>query len=398
MGGAARLTSDRPLNVLVVAACPFPYPRGTPVRALRMSQAIARRGHRVRVITYHLGQGEVPANLDVRRIPRIATYRKTAPGPSPQKLLVVDPILARTLRREMAAEPADIVHAHHYEGLLTSLWSGVGGRIPIVYDAHTLLSSEVAGYRIPLPSSWLEAAGRRLDRSLPRRADHVIAVTDALAKELTSYGVPAGDVTVASQGIEEEFFVPLESEASVPLDPASPTLVYAGNLASYQGIQLLLEAFARVRAAREDVRLRLLTGSSFQPYEERARHLGVRDAVEIEGVSLDELPAAIQRADVAVNPRVACHGFPIKLLNYMAAARPVVSFEGSAPVVRHGETGLLVEGSSIEGFAGAVLELLADPSRARRIGLAGRRYVESHHRWDGIATRVEDVYRKLVSR
>ncbi len=390
------MSTGRALDVAVVAACPFPEPRGTPVRVLRLSEAVALHGHRVRVFTYHLGTGRVPESLEVRRTPSIATYRKTTPGPSVQKLLVVDPVLARVLRKSLRERPVDVIHAHHYEGLLVALWGAAGLGIPVVYDAHTMLSTELTGYGIPLPGPLLRVIGRQLDRHVPRRADHVIAVSDTIADKLGAFGVGPDDVTVASDGIEDEFLIEPEG-SSLPAAPGgAPTLVFAGNLALYQGIDVLLKALARVRARHPDVGLRLLTDSSFRPYEELARRLGVRDAVAIEHVSLADLPLALRRSEVALNPRVDCDGIPLKLLNYMGAARPVVSFEGSAPVVRNGETGLLVENGSVDGFAEAILQLLADPSRAREIGLAAHRYVKEHHRWSSIATRVEAVYADLV--
>src|SRR5829696_5121911 len=52
-----------PLNVALVAACPFPAPRGTPIRFQRLAEAVAGRGDRVHVVTYHFGSGEVAPEL-----------------------------------------------------------------------------------------------------------------------------------------------------------------------------------------------------------------------------------------------------------------------------------------------------------------------------------------------
>lgn len=58
----------------MVAACPLPYPRGTRVRILRMAEALARRGHEVHVVTYHLGAGELSPMLHVHRIRDVPTW------------------------------------------------------------------------------------------------------------------------------------------------------------------------------------------------------------------------------------------------------------------------------------------------------------------------------------
>ena len=85
----------RPLRIATVAACPFPSPRGTPVRIHRLSEALARRGHDVHVVTYHLGDDIQEAPFHVHRIRDVKFYHKTAPGPTYGKLLVLNPLLLR---------------------------------------------------------------------------------------------------------------------------------------------------------------------------------------------------------------------------------------------------------------------------------------------------------------
>lgn len=386
-----------PLRVAVVAACPMPQPRGTPVRIARLSEAIARRGHEVHVVTYHLAEGTLPPPLRVHRIPAVPTYRKLGPGPSLQKLLLVDPLLAATLNGVLRRRRFDVIHAHHYEGLLAALLGAAGSGIPVVYDAHTLLASELPGYRFGVPPRWTAALGGALDRRLPGAADHVVAVTEAIRRKLIAGGVPASRVTVASQGIEDEFFERANGGRDAGAGERSGDLVYAGNLAPYQGIDLLLESFRRVRERRPETRLRILSPASFAPYEARARRLGVREAIDLRPVGLAELPRELRAADVALNPRVDCDGIPIKLLNYMAAGRPIVSFAGSAPVLCHDRSALLVEDGDTDAFAEAVLALLVDPARAARLGETARREAERNHRWDAIAHRVERAYRRAIA-
>ena len=405
------------LHVAVVAACPFPEPRGTPVRVLRLSEATARLGHRVSVLTYHLGSGEDPPLLDVHRIPNVASYSKRGPGPSVGKFLKLDPMLQRLVRRFFQDEDVDVVHAHHYEGLLVASSAARGLDIPIVYDAHTLLSSELPEYRFPVPKPLLKGIGSYLDRRIPARADHVVAVTDAIRSKLIALGLPEDRVTVTSQGVEDEFFVPNAGAPPVASAPAGTAVanpgaargngdfapdrnlvVFAGNLAAYQGIEALLEAFAVVRKRRPDTRLRILSSSDFAPYQALAERLKIRDAIDLEAVDLAELPRALGRAAVTVNPRTECDGIPIKLLNYMAAARPIVSFEGSFPVRGAEPLAMLVPDGDAEAFGNAIVALLEDPAGASRLGDAGRRYAERHHRWGAIATDVDRIYRRLVSR
>ncbi len=387
---------NRPLRVVVVAACPFPERRGTPVRNQRIAEGIQRRGHEVHVVTYPYGSGTLSAPLTIHRVSRAGTRYRSAPGPSLGKLLVLDPLLVWRLRRVLRAHSVDIMHAHHYEGLLVAAAARVGTGVPLVYDAHTLLESELPSYAPRLARGAKRMVGASLDRLLPARADHVISVTDAIRNRLLAEtSLRDEQITAVSNGVEIDLFeVPRAAERG----GRAPTIVFTGNLASYQGIDLLLQAFRDVLAARPDARLRIVTESSFAPYEDSARALGVRDSIDVVAAGFDKVPALLAASDVAVNPRLECDGIPLKLLNYMAASKPVVSFEGSAPGVEHGRTGWLVAKGDVPAFGRGIVALLDDPVLARTIGEQAHRHVREHHSWDAVAEETETVYRRVIAR
>jgi glycosyltransferase involved in cell wall biosynthesis len=385
-----------PLRIAVVAACPFPAARGTPVRILRLAEALAARGHELHVATYHLGDPREAEGIRIHRIREVATYRKTAPGPSLQKLLVLDPLLVLLLRKVLREHPIDIVHAHHYEGLLAARFAGVRGRIPLVYDAHTLLESELPYYGGGPLASLKKRVGRWLDRRVPPSANHVIAVAPRIRERLIEDRIVREEnITVVSNGVEIGLF----EEARNRARPKSRVrrLIFTGNLASYQRIDLLLDVFARIAAVRTDVRLLLVTSSPFDPYEEAARGLGIRDRIDLVRAPFAEIPSLLADADLALNPRTECDGIPQKVLNYMAAGRPVVSFEGSAVSVEHERTGLVVPNGDVDAFAAAVLRILEDSALARGLGdAAAERAAE--HSWAAKAAETEAIFRRLLER
>lgn len=393
---------ERPLRIGVIAACPFPYPRGTPIRIQRLAENLARGGHEVHVATYHLGGGGVEAGVRVHRTARVPGYRKLAPGPSLTKLLVIDPLLTLRTARLVRHRALDVLYAHHYEGLLCGLAArrlALGKaleRLPVVYDAHTLLRSELPHYQASPLAAASRAVGGWLDRTLPPRADYVISVSGTIRDRLVGDAIVDPDrIRVISNGVELEMF-------EVPEDGAGSNglrrVVFAGNLAAYQGIDLLLRAFRRVRDRRSDVRLVLASDSPFDPYEPLAAELGVREDIDLVPGAVGGLPELFSRAAVAVNPRPDCDGIPMKLLNYMAGSRPVVSFARSAPGVVHGDTGWLVEGTDVDAFADGILHLLEHPEEARAIGRRARRHVEVHHGWEAAAREAAEIFGQLVER
>ena len=383
--------SDR-LKVAMVAACPFPWPRGTPIRIHRMAEAVARRGHEVHVATYHLGEALTDAPFLLHRIRDVPSYRYTAPGPTARKLVQLDPMLAGLLRRLHRDVGFDVVHAHHYEGLLVASRSAAG--TPIVYDAHTTLAGELPDYRLGLPRWLARGIGAWLDRRLPARADHTVAVISYIRDALVSNGATTPErIHVVANGVEWERF-----DVAHPGDRDGRTVIFTGNLSPYQRVDLLIEAFAQLHARRPDTRLMITTDSSFAPFEARAQELGVRDAIDLRNAPFPQQPALLAGAAVTVNPRVACDGIPQKLLNYMAAAAPIVSFEGSAGHLQHEITGLRVPNGDTTAMARAIERLLDDPALARRLGAAARDLVQRAFSWDGVAERVEQIYFDVLSR
>jgi len=348
---------------------------------------VARRGHAVHVVTYHLGEELTDPPFVVHRLRDVPSYRRTDPGPTVRKLFQLDPMLARLLRRLHREIGFDLVHAHHYEGLLVASHALRG--IPIVYDAHTLLASELPTYPLHLPRGWIRALAPWLDRHLPRRADRIIAVSETIRRALTNFGASLPErVHVIPNGVEWERFR-AEREAT----PNGSTIIFTGNLAPYQGVHFMLEAFAKLHARRADARLMIVTDSPFDPFEELTRRLGVRAVVELRSATFPEQPALLAAATVAVNPRVRCDGIPQKLLNYMAAGLPIATFASSAGPLRHEVTGLHVPDADTGAMAGALERLLTDRTLARTLGGAAREQVRREFSWDQVAVRVEDVYR-----
>jgi glycosyltransferase involved in cell wall biosynthesis len=111
-----------------------------------------------------------------------------------------------------------------------------------------------------------------------------------------------------------------------------------------------------------------------------------------------ELPDTLANADVALNPRAECDGVPQKLLNYMAARCPIVSFAGSARHLEHATSGLIVDQADPQAFAQAILVLLNDPALARRLGDTAHAVAKATLSWEASARKIETILQDLVAK
>jgi glycosyltransferase involved in cell wall biosynthesis len=385
--------TSRRLRVCVLAACPVPFPRGTPIRVTRLTEAVARLGHEVHLVTYATSSGPIDPLVHVHRIRGVPRLGAERPGPSLGKFAILDPLLALRFRRLLREREFDVVHAHHYEGLLIASMAGTG-TAPLIYDAHTVLETELPSYGLLRPRALARKVGRLLDRTLPSRARLVVAVSEPLRDHLVSTGAVRGDrIAVVGNGVEMTHF----SNEPCPGNPPSDggTIVYAGNFAPYQGIPLLLEAFRAVVDRRPAARLHLVTSSPFDEFEGMARELGIRDRIVLRPAPFESLGRELGQAHVAVNPRPKCEGVPQKNLNYMAAGVPMVAFMESLHPGRDGATGVGVESVSGRALADAILRILAHPEEGRRIAAAARASLDPEYTWRGQAERLVRLYEEL---
>jgi glycosyltransferase involved in cell wall biosynthesis len=384
---------SRRYRIAMVAACPMPARRGTPLRIERLAQALWNRGHHVELITYHIADAAHVFEYPVHRIFSDTVYWNMPAGPNLRKLALYDPALAFKLWRVVARGRFDVIHAHHVEGLLASLPARLHTGTPLVYDAHTMLASELPSYGPKQSRSIVQRFGGWFDGVLPRRADHIVSVTTDIRNRLVDeHGIDARKVSVVTNGVElDRFIVPPQAGDSVV------RIIYSGTLAAYQDVDLLLEAFARAWRLRKDLRLVFSVSSSFRTYAAQVTRLGIRDAVEVVPDNFEELPARLAGAAMAVVPRMRCDGIPQKLLNFMAAGKAIISSAGSAKVIEHERTGLVIPNGDVDAFARAILRLAANPSFAHELGMAAREHVAAHYSWEQAAERVETVYELVTA-
>jgi glycosyltransferase involved in cell wall biosynthesis len=384
-------------SIAMVAACPFPANHGTPAAIREMSQELARRGHSVRVVTYPLHDDIAIAGVAIDRVRQIGRSRKVRVGPGYQRL-VFDLLLVFKLLQVVRAHRIDRIHAHNYEAALVAALVGRLTGVPVIYNAINTMIGELPSYDFIRPRFLAKAFARFLDRITPRLADLIVADTDELRFFLLEKGLPSDRVITIHSGVSPEMFARGEAgkiRTQFSLQNAR-LILYAGTFDTFQGLDYLLAAFPAVLAKFPDAHL-LLAGGTINPAHQRriasaAEKLGIASHITITSATLDQLPDFLAAAEVAVVPRPESAGIPTKLLNYMAAAKPIVSFAKSATILEHNKNAHLVFKVSADELAKGIVELLAHPERARDLGRNARALIPGRFDWSTIAEQIEIVY------
>jgi polysaccharide export outer membrane protein len=106
----------------------------------------------------------------------------------------------------------------------------------------------------------------------------------------------------------------------------------------------------------------------------------------------------LRQADVLVCPRTSWSGFPIKVLNYMAAGRPIVQARGSAHSITNGVSGLLYDDEDPGALAKTIQRVLRDPRLGEELGAGARAALRENYVWPRVLPRVLMVYEAVTAR
>lgn len=234
----------------------------------------------------------------------------------------------------------------------------------------------------------LGALDERLRGGTLRAADRVLVPGRFTASLLNDWSVDPRKVVAVPYGADPRPPVPL---------PEGNTLLTVARLIPRKGIDTVIRALEQLPAAIEyrvvgtgpdEVRLRELAGA------QQVVFLGRLDDAELEreyrNATLFVLPARRTRdGDL--------EGYGLVYFEAAAWGRPVIAGRsgGEIDAVVDGQTGVLVDGTSVDEVAGAIASLLADPTRLKALGAAGRARVEATHNWASAAAAVDSTLAEL---
>lgn len=392
-------------SVAMVAACPFPANHGSAASIREMSDTLTDMGHDVHIVTYPTGQDEIRVRrAKVHRASTFRPERNAKVGPSSEKF-VFDFQLLRLLCKVIRQERVDVIHAHNYEGALIGIMAKwLTGR-PLLYNAVNLMTDELAGYRFIRPAFLANGIARGLDWFTPIFPDHITAVSPELRDWFVEHGVPSSKVDMVPAGIEPDLFDHAEPEKFREQYQINgrPVVMYTGVLNAFQRIDYLLRAFAVALREKPDALLLVVSPLVSESHEKEnkalAASLGIeRSIIWISPHTLQDLPSYLALADVTVVPRPECPGHPVKLLNYMLAGKPIVSFAGGAKGVRQGHDAYIVPNHDFEALGRGIVTLLNDRTLAAELGANARATVLAEFDWRQICRRIERIYDQLVGK
>jgi 1,2-diacylglycerol 3-alpha-glucosyltransferase len=392
----------RPLRVCMIAACPFPSNHGTPGSIREMSEALVELGHEVHIVTYHIGE-DIPLRGPIlHRIRALTSETAVVVGPTRRRPLYDLQIVFKTLEVIQRHRP-QVLHAHGYEAEIAAYLCRLVTGIPVLYSGHQIMSEELASYGA-LPHWIAHPLARLLDAAVPRTAHRCLPHNTALQRFFFDMGLKCRCEPVVGFGIDLHLPVQADPEATRRRYGlgSGPVAVYTGVMDNFQRLDLLIGAIPQVVHALPEFKLLVIQTIVNERHLAELRRLiaelGIANQVVVtEPQTLEGVRELLTIADVAVVPRPHASGFPIKLINYMAASRPCVLFASSASKgLVHLENSYLVPQDTSEAMGSAILAVLRDDELRQRLAKNGFRFVLEHHDRRITARAVAGAYERTI--
>jgi Glycosyltransferase len=381
------------MRVLVLAPQPFYQPRGTPIAVRMLVETLSEAGHEVDLLTYHEGESVSLGGAQLHRIPALPFVENVGPGFSLKKV-ICDVAMAMKAAQMVRQKEYDVIHAVEEAAFIARGLRGLT-QTPYVFDMDSSMPQQIADeYKAAQPFQPLMEA-------LEAWAIHGSAATVVMCKALedrvreaapTKPVLRLEDVSMLDDS--EEVGEDLRQDFSIE----GAMLMYVGNLKSYQGIDLLIDAFRLVCERSETAHLMIIGGSDahIEQYRARAAEEGISSRVHFAGPRpLEDLGGYLRQADILVSPRIRGTNTPMKIYSYLDSGRPVVATRKRTHTqVLDEEIAMLAEPTP-EGVADAIGRLLRDEALQDRLAANARQRVAEEYSPEAFCHKLTRFYERL---
>jgi glycosyltransferase involved in cell wall biosynthesis len=363
---------------------------------------LSSRGHQLDLLTFHEGENIAIANCRIHRIARPPWIRNVRAGFSLKKV-VCDVLMFVKCVWMVRRNRYDLIHAVEESAFIAAAIQMLAG-IPYVYDMDSSLAEQLVDAYPRLHFAFPTL--RRCEAIAVRNSLGVLTVCAALEDVAHRH---APDKPVGR--VEDSTLLEMErprfgdghgSNGVLPgVDPQSPVVMYAGNLADYQGIGLLLEGFRHSLFRVPTAHLVIVGGldKDIVLYGRRAQRLGIEGRVHFLGPRpVAALESLFRRADVLVSPRIRGLNTPMKIYSYLDSGTPVLATRlRTHTQVLDDQTAYLVPPEP-EALGNGLAELLTDPVLRERLASQAKAYVQQEFTPEAARRKLSSFYSMMESR
>ena len=316
---------------------------------------------------------------------------------------------AQSLAAQFETLNINIVHAaSNNRNALPALMAARRLGLPFVYEVRGLWELTAASKK----SWWEETERYALDRDLEHliatESDHVFVITGGRGRELIDRGLPPGKLSLLPNAVDPQSFAPANPSpllvAQYGREQSDLTLVYAGSLMVYEGMDDVVAAIALLREHGLRVDFLLIgAGPALSDLQKQVADLGLDGQVQFLGPKPpDEVQGLLALADAVALPRKAfrvCRIVsPLKPFEAMSMGKPVIlsDLPVSREIVEDGVTGLICRPDDPRDLAAKLESLARDAGLRTRLGASAREWILRERTWAANAQFARRTYEGLL--
>ncbi len=407
------------MKVLMLAPHPFYQARGTPIAVDLVLSVLSERGDSVDVVTFPEGSDRAYANVTLYRAPDPKVSHRVLksllsgirPGFSLKKIICDVFLLMQAIKlvtsdrnNNRNNNRYDIIHAGEEAVFIALILKKLFG-IPYIYDMDSSLAQQLID---KLPQLRAIASPLRACEGLAvRNAQAVMAVCQALKTEIDPYfpkkAVVIPDISLLNYAIhsdrshhsDQTAAKPLEAPLKEQFNIQGELLMYVGNLESYQGIELLLESFAKALIAAPTAHLVAIGGSEadIAKYRAQANRLKISYQVHFIGPRpIAQLKYYLDQADIVVSPRIQGNNTPMKLYSYLDSGKALIATNLTTHTQVLNEQIALIAAPEVSAFAAGMVQLINHPEQRQNLGQSAQAYVAQAHTYEAFSRQLNSLY------
>lgn len=299
--------------------------------------------------------------------------------------------------REAQTSGAEVIAAaSNHITALPALMAARRLGLPFVYEVRGLWEVTQASTQPEWANSERYHLMRSLEKLVACEADLVITLTEELAGELVSWGVPRNRIVLVPNAVDTERFYPMAPDAEIAkqlnLQSGVPVIGYAGSAVAYEGLELLMEALAKLKQRGQDFTFVLVgDGKVIDTVKNCATTLGLEDNCRFTGrVPFDQVPRYLSCMDIMPVPRLS---LPVtemvsalKPLEAMAMGKAVVLSDVSPHKTMAGDNqrACLFRKDDAADLCAVLQHLIDHPEERVRLGEAARVWAENERSWNTV--------------
>jgi len=372
------------VNVLIVASSSNV---GLTYHLTRLSIGLKKHGHNVAVLS---GPGEQTAGLSTELAKwKIKHFRSKYID---EKGLWSVYKGQEEIQKILKMKDFDVIHANGATHALKAYLAAksLNEKPVIVTSVHS----------IPIENHFQKFRWMLMVSILNRCSDVILPVSNYTKEQLIRHGTNAQKTITVYNSLDLEVFDKDSQNAQVNLEKGDePVIVCVGNLIKVKGQQYYLMAATKV-LKNYTAKFYVVGDGPLRPYlEGLARRLGIEKDVIFTGrIHWPQMYYVLSNiADICVSSSLS-ENFPFYLLECMAAKKPIVATNvgGVSEAVIDTVNGYLVPPKDPNPMAKAILKLIEEPDKARKMGMEGRRILEQKFSMNVITTKLSNIYESAL--